>query len=129
MNKKIVKLIIFVLILSGVFKGSFVYSAVKHGVYKAFYSDGSLRMKTKYKDGSLIYKKIYYKNGKLSKYYVYKGRKRIKTKTYYENGQLQSAWTEKSGESKYYSKNGTLKAVVKDNPTKELIERLPAALL
>ena len=96
----------------------------RDGIQKEYYGNGALRMKTKYKDGRIVYKNIYFQNGQLSKQYVYRGRKRIKSKTYYDSGQLQSEWTEKSGEAKYYSRQGRLKAVVRDDPGKALKEKI-----
>lgn len=127
MMKKI-KIIFFMLIVLTTVS-PFAHAAVKNGVYEDFYANGNLRVRTKYKQGVMIYKKIYFQDGKLSELIVYEGRKRIKSKTYYENGQLKSVWTEKSGETKYYAKDGSLKAVVKDNPSEGLREKLPSSLL
>ncbi len=126
--QKIKTFFIFFVFLS-VFCQSVAFSAEKHGVYKDYYSNGKVRLEMKYKKGKLIYKKTYFDNGELRRFYVYRDEKRIKEKTYYENGQLQSEWTEKSGVSKYYSKQGTLKAIVKDRPNEELIKRLPKSFL
>ncbi len=129
MHKKIIKIVFIVFLFLSASPLTTLAGGLKHGVYKAYYSNGALRMKTKYKKGQLIYKNIYFKNGHLSKQYVYKGKQRIKSRTYYENGQLQSVWSKKSGEARYYSQQGSLKAVVKDRPNEALIKKLPASLL
>jgi len=101
---------------------------LKHGVYREYYGNGALRMKTRYKKGTIIYRQIFFRHGRLSKESVYKKGDLVKLRTFYDDGQLKSLWIKKKEEARYYNRDGSLKTIVQDFPNKDLVDRLPESL-
>ncbi len=80
--------------------------APENGTIKELDGQGRLKAILKYKNGRLARKRIYHENGKLILDTVYKNETPVVIKTYYINGVLKSAWTQKSGEARFYFPTG-----------------------
>lgn len=88
----------------------------KEGLWKAYYSKGSLKSEITYKHGDKYGKaKIYFENGNIAEEGVWLIDKWVnKYKAYYQNGKLSYVWNyneygTRSGYQRYYYENGNIK--------------------
>lgn len=88
----------------------------KSGVERQYYENGKVHLETRFKNGQIVRKKAFYRNGQLKIDYRYKQGEQVKITGYYENGHLQSLWTQKSGRTKHYHPDGTLRMEVDTRP-------------
>lgn len=87
--------------------------APKNGKQREYYSNGRLRLYLRFKGGTVIRKRAYYSNGRLRSDYWYKDGRPYKVRNFYDNGKLKSVWTEKSEITRFYTRNGRLKTILK----------------
>ena len=108
-------LILLSLILSlgfSVTGGTLAEAVQDNGVEREYYPDGTLRMENRWKNELIVRKRTFYRNGRTMSDYQYKNGVPVRFRTFYENGQLKSLWTAKSGETRHYYEDGSLRAVV-----------------
>lgn len=89
----------------------------KNGAQREYYPNGNLRLEVKFKDEKLVRKRAFYPNGEPLQDFIYKDGKPWVQKNFYEDGTLKSLWTKKSGVTKFYNPDGTLKAEFRNEST------------
>jgi hypothetical protein len=100
----------------------------ENGVRQQYYASGQLWVEAVYKNGLLVRKRAYYRDGKLLSEEKYKNGMALSKKSYYDNGQLKSLWTQKSGVTKFYHRDGSLRVVI-DSDASNDNENLPSSYL
>lgn len=101
--------------------------APRNGVQKELYTNGRLKLYTKFRNGKIVRKKAFYENGKVLLDEVYKLGKPSVIRTYYEDGKRKSVWTRKTQVTKIYSPNGKLKTVVTSGENRK--QKFPASFI
>ncbi len=88
---------------------------LENGVQREYFSNGKLRWELVRKNGMTVRRRTFYRNGRLLLEERYKNGQLYLKRTFYDNGNRKSLWTKKSGQTRFYHRDGSFRLAV-DRP-------------